>query len=100
MGAKPLRFDKAAEAEYLEAVDWYFEQSEAAAAGFVQEFTRAAETIIEAPNRWPNYMRGARRILLDRFPYAIVNRELPDAIQVLAVAHCSRRPGYWKDRVR
>lgn len=99
MAAKPLRFLEAAFGEYLDAVDWYLEQSETAAAGFVEALARAAETLVEAPNRWPVYMHGARRILLDRFPYSLIYRELPDVIQILAVTHCRRRPGYWKNRM-
>ena len=98
MAAKQLRFFEVALAEYLDAVEWYLDQSEAADSGFTKAVARAAATLAEAPNRWPVYLHGARRMLLDRFPYALVYRELPEVIQILAVAHCSRRPGYWKDR--
>ena len=33
-----------------------------------------------------------------RFPYLIVYRTTSTAIQVVAVAHGRRRPGYWKTR--
>jgi hypothetical protein len=36
---------------------------------------------------------------LRRFPYDIVVRERVDEIIVVAVAHQSRRPGYWKNRL-
>jgi hypothetical protein len=36
---------------------------------------------------------------MHRFPFAVVYRELPSVIQVLAVAHGHRRPGYWKTRI-
>jgi plasmid stabilization system protein ParE len=35
---------------------------------------------------------------LKRFPFRIVYRVLVDRILVVAIAHTSRRPGYWKDR--
>jgi hypothetical protein len=38
--------------------------------------------------------------VLKRFPYDIVVRELSEEILVVAVAHHSRRPGYWRDRLR
>jgi plasmid stabilization system protein ParE len=41
---------------------------------------------------------GARRVLLKRFPYAIVYIELEAQVRVLAFAHLRRRPGYWKQR--
>ena len=48
------------------------------------------------------YIAGTRRHLLLRFPFFIVYRyreEVPE-IQVVAVAHGKRRPGYWKRRIR
>jgi hypothetical protein len=43
--------------------------------------------------------RNRRRFLLHRFPYLLIYREREDGvIQILAVAHTSRRPGYWKER--
>jgi hypothetical protein len=41
-----------------------------------------------------------RRILLERFPYALIVAVRPDKRLVLAVAHLRRRPGYWRARVR
>lgn len=34
------------------------------------------------------------------FPYNLVYIDGPDAIEVIAVAHHKRRPGYWKRRLR
>ncbi len=42
---------------------------------------------------------GIRRILLDRFPFAVIHMDEPDAIYILAVAHLRRRPGYWLARL-
>jgi hypothetical protein len=33
-----------------------------------------------------------------RFPYLVVYREVSTGLQVIAVAHGRRRPGYWKNR--
>jgi plasmid stabilization system protein ParE len=44
-------------------------------------------------------VRGAaRRIPLRRFPFVVVYRDLPDHVEVMAFAHTSRRPGYWRSR--
>ena len=40
-----------------------------------------------------------RQAHLRTYPYRIVFIETPDSIRVLAVAHTSRRPGYWLGRV-
>ena len=43
---------------------------------------------------------GIRRVSVRRFPYHVVYIELPDRLQVLAVAHDRRRPAYWVGRLR
>jgi hypothetical protein len=37
--------------------------------------------------------------MLKRYPYFVVFRELPRKIQIIAVAHAKRRPGYWTKRL-
>jgi plasmid stabilization system protein ParE len=39
-----------------------------------------------------------RRAVAQRFPYVIFFRELPDSVEVIAVAHAAREPGYWLKR--
>jgi hypothetical protein len=43
---------------------------------------------------------GARRLILERFPYDIVAIELPEGAVVISVAHHSRKPGYWQGRIK
>ena len=33
------------------------------------------------------------------FHYSVIYRERDDGISVIAVAHPSRKPGYWLDRI-
>ncbi len=99
MASKEVEFHEAAALEYEAAFDWYLERSWAAAEKFADEVSRAVSKIAEAPRRWPAGKLKTRRFLPARFPFAIVYRELPAVIQVLAVAHSHRRPGYWKKRV-
>jgi hypothetical protein len=54
------------------------------------------DLVIEFPERWPVGEYGTRKFVLRRFPFAVVYREKPAVIQVLADAHGHRRPGYWK----
>ncbi len=76
MASKKIEFHEEAALEYEAALEWYLERSHLAASKFVD----------------------ALKFLLQRFPFAIVYRELPAAIQVLAIAHARRKPGYWKQR--
>ena len=36
---------------------------------------------------------------MQRFPFNVLYREAGNTVQVLAVAHHRRRPGYWLGRV-
>jgi plasmid stabilization system protein ParE len=65
---------------------------------FVTELERALLHIAEAPERWPVVESGRRRFVLRRFPFSIVYRVQSGQVEVLAVAHGRRRPGYWRDR--
>jgi len=98
----------ARELEYLEealreaeaAARWYAERSPTAAAAFSDEIDAAAAAIIRLPEAWPPFDHGTRRYLLRRFPFSVVYRIEPSRIVILAVAHGSRRPGYWASRLR
>ena len=98
MTSKEVEFHEAASLEFEAAFEWYLERSELVASRFVAEVNRAVGLIAEAPRRWPTGLHGTRRFLLNRFPFSLVYREFPSKIQVLAVAHGRRRPGYWKER--
>jgi plasmid stabilization system protein ParE len=99
MAVKPLEFHQAAAAELESAFDWYLARDERVAAGFLDEANRAIELISQAPHRWPLSQGDVRKFVLRRFPFLFLYRELPSMIQVIAVAHGHRRPGYWKRRL-
>jgi hypothetical protein len=48
----------------------------------------------------PNLELPVRRALVEGFPYALVFVVLGDSVQVLAMAHLHRIPGYWLQRLR
>ena len=100
MPTKPVEFHNEAGAEYDAAFDWYLERSPDAALDFDTEVNRALVDIASAPHRWAAGPFSTRRYLLRRFPYILIYREQTSGeIQVIAVAHTSRRPGYWKKRL-
>jgi len=99
MGSKEVRLHEEAESEAHGALEWYLARSPRAGVDFVAELKRAFASIAAAPQRWPKGPNDTRTLFLNRFPFAIVYRDLPSHIQVLAVAHTNRRPGYWKERL-
>jgi hypothetical protein len=62
------------------------------------ELDVALARIEEAPRAWPQYLAATRRYLLRRFAFFVVFREAGDGVQIVAVAHARRRPGYWVGR--
>jgi plasmid stabilization system protein ParE len=98
MPAMPIEFDPRAIAEVRAARRWYSRRSAGVADRFLAEFDRAIEQISKTPQQWPSYLHGTRVYRLRRFPYLVIYRQAPAAIQVVAVAHGSRKPGYWKRR--
>jgi plasmid stabilization system protein ParE len=98
MAQEKVEFHEEAVREFLAAIGWYFARIEVVASRFVSQVTRAVRLIAEAPQRWPRYSRDTRKFVLRRFPYLVVYREFGDVIQVLAIAHAHRCPGYWKNR--
>jgi plasmid stabilization system protein ParE len=89
---------RAAEQELLAAADWYRQRTPQAASDFLAAMERAVRRISEAPDRHPRYIRNTRRYLLRQFPFFVVFRATEAEVVIVAVAHTSRRPGYWRGR--
>lgn len=88
-----------AEEDFLAAYAWYSERSETAARAFLREMDRAILRISEAPERWPTYDSLTRRFLMARFPFSVIYRVAEQTVEVIAVPHHKRKPGYWKPRL-
>ena len=82
---------------------WYDAQRFGLGRDFLDMVDRALRRIELAPRPGTSVPgvpdHDVRRVPLRRFPFHIVYVELPDRIQVLAVAHQRRRPGYWNRRI-
>ncbi len=72
--------------------------------GLGLEFLAAVDAslarIAGAPKLNRVHRSGARRLMVERFPYSIYYVILPDHIQILSFPHHSRRPGYWQSRIK
>ena len=98
MPGLPVVFHPDAVEEAQAARQWYLVRSHSAAGSFLAELDIGIEAISQAPERWPLFKHGTRRYLFHRFPFQLIYRGVDDRIQVVAVAHGRRRPGYWKSR--
>ena len=90
--------DSRAETEAREALRWYAERNARAAAEFQRAITLALDALGESPHVWQEIEPGVRRCLLSGFPYGVVYRVQPERVEVLAIMHLKRRPGYWHSR--
>jgi hypothetical protein len=68
--------------------------------GFLEELSYALKLIAARPDAWQAYPSGDRRFVMRSYPFLIAYRPLEEGIQIIAVAHQHRRPGYWRDRDR
>lgn len=68
---------------------------------FVQAIERALAAISSSPTRYKRVGKNLHDFRMDRFPYHLFYLHVPqsDCVTILAVAHTSRRPGYWAKRV-
>jgi toxin ParE1/3/4 len=66
---------------------------------FLDEVTTSLTRIKEFPFAHPP-LDGSRRYILRRFPFSLIYEVEVDIIVIVAVAHHSRRPRYWKRRLR
>jgi plasmid stabilization system protein ParE len=94
-----------AEDELIEAQRWYEKQR----TGLGEEFRIAIEEAVARLLKTPSLglpiidfpeSYGVRRVLVKRFPYAIVFFEQSDELWIVAFAHHHRRPGYWRERLK
>jgi len=99
MAPAAVRFHPAAAQEAESAYDWYAARNPAVAHGFLEELRHAVAAVAENPRAWLRYGDRARRYVFPRFPFSLVYVLRGDDVDVIAVAHGRRRPGYWQSRL-
>jgi len=79
---------------------WYVGNAGQVVAGrFIAALDDAKAKIEATPLACSPYLYGTRSCRLKRFPYHLIFLEEPNRLLVVAVAHFSRRPGYWRRRL-
>ena len=88
-----------AQAEFLEAIDYYASVSPELGERFYAEIERLMAEVCAAPRRFRKYDPPARRHIARGFPFAVVYLEREDHVWIVAVMPMRREPGYWKHRL-
>lgn len=94
----PLRLCSAAEEEFTEALCWYANRSREVALDFDTELELGLARIADDPESFPYCDDRHRFVLMRRFPYQIIYRVINEEVTVIAIAHTSRQPAYWRER--
>lgn len=88
-----------AEDDLREAAEFYRERAgNSLTQSLFAEFERSMDMLLQHPGIGALWRRGKRRYVMRHFPYALIYTVSGKEIQILAVAHHSRRPGYWRNR--
>ncbi len=101
---RSVRLLKAATQEASDAASWYENER----TGLGNKFLLALDDVLDLLEQEVVPLTGisdprdqwkVARLLLHRFPYSEIIAKLPRETLVVAVAHQSRRPGYWWNRL-
>lgn len=92
-------FHRLAAAEFQGARRWYEQRSPQAAERFRKAIAPAVTNIAAGCERHPIIARDYRRVRVASFPFVLIfYRRTSGDVMIIAVAHTSRRPGYWNRR--
>ncbi|HQU41728.1 MAG: hypothetical protein B7Z73_01710 [Planctomycetia bacterium 21-64-5] len=100
MPRERFRIHDEAAKEIADAICWHVERDEELADRFIGAVNDAIDKILASPERFAKYLSRTRYVAVDGFNYIVVYRDVKELVHVVAVAHTSRRPGYWKRRLR
>ena len=93
------RFLTPAEDEMVEAALFYEAASPGLGDSFLDDVQRVIDSLREYPYADVGIDEHLRKMLLSRFPFALIYAVEHHELVIIAVAHHGRRPGYWQSRV-
>jgi toxin ParE1/3/4 len=98
---KAVRYEDAADEELVDEAVRYELRREGSGTEFLTAVREAVRLITQNPGAWQasEHALDVRRFVMDRFPFTIVCTELADEVLIIAIAHASREPGYWRARL-
>jgi toxin ParE1/3/4 len=95
---KTVKFHPNAEAEMIVAARFYEEKQAKLEQQYLQAVSQTVDTIVLNPSIYRMIENEVRYSRVSAFPFAVIYRERAHHIEILAVMHIRRQPGYWKSR--
>lgn len=96
---KRVVYHRLAAKELINSARFYERSRELLGEAFLSEVDAVAAEIQARPTLGKCGMQGTLSRRTKRFPFRVIYLLQPDRIWIIAVAHLSRRPGYWARRV-
>ena len=96
---KPFDFHPEAIVEAYEAAKFYEERQKSLGKRFVEALTDTVNRIRRNPQLYGKIDGNIRKCRLLHFPYGVIYRYKNEIIEIIAVMHLKRKPGYWKSRI-
>ena len=93
-----VRWHEEAKLEADAAARFYQEKQPGLEQRFLDILEDALIRIRRRPHIYPNIEGEIHKCKLPRFPYGVIFRRKSDAVEILAVMHLRREPGYWRHR--
>jgi toxin ParE1/3/4 len=87
-----------ADQELFAAAEWYERRGTGLAAEFLRAFDAATAAVQRNPLQYPQVHHSMRRVLLRRFPYALIYAATEEEIVILACTHQRQHPRRWQMR--
>ena len=93
------QFHVGAELDLIEAMDFYGAKDPDLESRFKEETRRTVQRISDHPLSWHPITKRTRGCRIHGFPFTIVYQIVRLEIKIVAIAHSSRKPTYWRRRL-
>jgi toxin ParE1/3/4 len=94
-----LIFKRQARTELKQASQFYNDERRGLGIEFLDEVDAALKVILNGPNRFGVTYADVHCYVMGRFPYSIFYRVSKNRVEVVAIGHHRRQPGYWHGRI-
>ena len=96
---KPITYHPQARSELIESALFYHRKQANLGARFRAAVAEAESRVQRRPASGSPWRHGTRKVRLKVFPFALIYRARIQEILCLAIAHHSRNPDYWQNRI-